>query len=115
MPKNKFPGFKACIAMLRKRNDPDLNYEGSGWLMSRAEELLPQLIEFYESEEVEGLQGWIMEAIVHAKSPDAFDFLKKCALSGDQSVEWIALWGMEELDTKEARQFLWEYGYQKRT
>ncbi len=55
-----------------------------------------------------GLKCWLLELIGEAKSEKALSILIKNLRSDDESYRSWAIYGLEKLDTKEARRVLWE-------
>jgi hypothetical protein len=105
--KAKFPGFKKCMAMMRKR-DGQTREEGFHWLLPHAGAFVHELIEEFGKEEDLGLRCWLLELIGSAKSPDAVDFLAGQLRGDDQRLRHWATWALNNLDTKEARTLLWQ-------
>ena len=106
--KAKFPGFKKCMAMMRKRN-PQTQEDGFHWLLPHAAEYVTELIEEFGKEQDFGLRCWLLELIGAAKSPQAFDFLAGQLRSDDPQLRDRAVQALKDLDTKEARTLLWEF------
>jgi len=105
--KARFPGFKKCMAMMRKR-DPQTQEDGFHWLLPHAGEHVHELIEEFGKEENHGLRCWLLELIGSAKSPDAFEFLAGQLRSADERFRFWAIWRLKNLGTKEARTLLWQ-------
>jgi hypothetical protein len=105
--KLKFPGFDACMHMMRKRN-AYIQEEGFHALRPHAAEFLPQLIEAFHSEEDRGLRCWLLELIGEARSTEAFPILQGQLTGDNESFRYWAIVGLKQLDTKEARKALWE-------
>jgi hypothetical protein len=105
--KARFPGFKKCIAMMRKRNS-QTQEDGFHCLLPRAGEYVHELIEEFGKERDHGLRCWLLELIGSAKSSDAFDFLARQFSNEDQRLRYWAIRGLKDLDTKEARALLWK-------
>ncbi len=106
--KNRFPGFKKCMEMMRTKRDPQLQEEGFHWLRPHAAEYAHELIEEFATEQDHGVRCWLLELIGFAKSPDAFDFLAGQLRGGDQRLRYWAIRALKDLDTKEARTLLWQ-------
>jgi hypothetical protein len=105
--KDKFPGFKKCMVMMRKRNG-QTQEDGFHWLLPHAGDHVHELIEEFKQEKDLGLRCWLLELIGSSKSPAAFDFLAG-ELSGPyQRLRHWAVWALNNLDTKEARTLLWQ-------
>jgi hypothetical protein len=105
--KEKFPGFKKAMAMMRK-HQAHLSEEGFQCLLPHAAEYVHELMGEFGKEKVHGLQCWILELIAEAKSPDAFDFLANHLRSEDEAFRYYAMRGLNDLGTKEARTLLFE-------
>ena len=105
--KARFPGFKKCMAMMRKR-DGQTQEDGFHWLLPHAGEHVHELIEEYGKEDDLGLRCWLLELIGSARSPDAFAFLAGQLRAADQRLRHWAIWALKNLDTKEARTLLWQ-------
>src|SRR5688572_2130171 len=106
--KDKFPGFKKCMAMMRQKRDPQTQEDGFGWLLPHAREYVHELIEEFGPEKDHGLRCWLLELLGSAKSHDSFDFLAGQLRNEDQELRYWAIWGLKNLDTKEARTLLWQ-------
>jgi hypothetical protein len=105
--KTKFPGFKKCMEMMRKR-DPQIQEDGFHWLKPQAAEFVHELIEAFENEESD-LRYWLLELIGEARSPEAFSVLaEQLQNRADESLRNWAARGLGMLGTKEARRLLWE-------
>lgn len=105
--KAKFPGFRKCIAMMRKR-DHQTQEDGFHWLLPHAGEYVHELMEEFGKEKDLGLRCWFLELIGSAKSPDSFDFLASQLRAEDQRLRHWATWALKNLGTKEARALLRE-------
>jgi len=104
--KARFPGFKQCMAMMRKR-DGQTQEDGFHWLLPHAGEYVHELIEEFGKENDLGLRCWLLELIGPAKSPDTFDFLAGQLRATDQRLRHWAIKALKNLGTKEARTLLW--------
>lgn len=93
-----------------RHNNPAVNEEGFDWLKSRAAEYLPQLISAFWDEDNAVNRGWLMELIGAAKSPDALPFLLERLNDENESIRNWAVWGLQDLDSKESRTVLWRAG-----
>jgi HEAT repeats len=107
MKKNRFPGFKKCMAMMRK-HDSVTQEVGFHYLLARASEHVPELIEEFKKELDPGLKCWLLELIGSAKSPEAFDLFAGHLRSTDESLRRWAIRGLKNLATVEARTLLWK-------
>ncbi len=105
--KARFPGFKKCMAMMRKR-DPQTQEDGFHWLLAHAGEHVHELIEQFGQEKDHGLRCWLLELIGSAKLPDAFEFLSGQLRNADERFRFRAIKGLKNLGTKEARTLLWQ-------
>jgi hypothetical protein len=105
--KERFPGFKTCPAMMRKR-DPVTQEGGFHWLMPHAAEYVPELIEEFGREKDLGLRCWLLELGGAARSPAAFGFLAAQLRADNDRLRSWAIRALKDLDTPEARTLLWE-------
>jgi hypothetical protein len=107
--KRGFPGFKKCMAMMRQHG-PAAQDEGFHWLLPHASDHLQELMAEFDKEKDHGLRCWLLELIGSARSPRALNLLAQEVHSPDESLRYWALWGLKQLDTKEARRLVWEAG-----
>ena len=105
--KARFPGFKKCMAMMRKR-DPQTQEDGFHLLLPHAGAHVQELIEEFSKEKAHGLRCWLLELIGSAKSADAFEFLAGQLRSADERFRFWAIRGLKNLGTKDARTLLWQ-------
>jgi hypothetical protein len=105
MKKKRFPGFKKCMAMMRKHGGKA--EEGFFALLPHVGEYVHHLIEEFNKSENSVCQPWILELLGESKSPDAIDFLAGHLRSPDESLRFWAIWGLHQINTKEARTILW--------
>jgi hypothetical protein len=105
--KSKFPGFEACLKSMRKHN-PQLQEDGFWLLMPYAHQFADELITEFQKETDHGLRCWLLELIAEAKSPKAFPLLVDSLRGDDDSLWSYAVSGLIQLDTKAARNILWE-------
>jgi HEAT repeats len=103
--KRRFPGFKKCMAMMRK-HDPQIQEDGFHWLLPYAGDYVQELIEEFSNEKGHGLRCWILELVGSAKSPDAYNFLATQLQSDDEALRSWAVWGLKNLGTSAARTLL---------
>src|SRR6516162_6647637 len=103
--KARFPGFKKCLAMMKKR-DPQVQEDGFHWLLPHVGEHVHELLEEFGKENNIAVRCWLLELIGSARSPDAFDFLVRQLRAEDQRLRHWAIWALNTLDTKEARTVL---------
>jgi len=104
--KEKFPGFKKYMTMMRKRN-AQIQENGFHWLLPRAHEYVHELMEEFANENDLGLRCWLLELISAAKSADALPLLSEQLRSGDWRLRNQAVSGLKSLNTKEAQTLLW--------
>jgi hypothetical protein len=95
------------MAMMRKR-DPMTAEDGFHFLRDHAAEYLDQLVAEFHKEENSGLRYWLFELIVEARNPKMLDFFVEYLYGEEADLRDIAMQGLKELDTKEARRILWE-------
>ena len=105
--KEKFPGFKKCMKMMRD-DDPWIREDGFHWLLPNASDHVHELIEAFQPEEEIGLRCWLMELIDNAMSEDAFEFLSEQLRSNSPQFQKKAMRGLKHLNTKESRTLLWD-------
>lgn len=116
MPKkssDEFPGFAQCIAMLRKRK---LMTQEAGffWLQPRAGEFVEPLLAELETEQDVGVQSYIIELLVYARSVRALPaFLRHLSSPYQELREW-AEHGLRDLkQTSEGREALWNLHWRR--
>jgi len=97
---------------MRKR-DPQSAEDGFHFLRARAKERLPSLLEAFQAEETHSIRCWLLELIAEARSEDAFAVLCEQALSSDESLRDRGIIGLELLNTKASRTFLFENGLRR--
>lgn len=113
LEKEEFPGFQKCLEMMRRpigsgTRDPQRQEDGFFLLRPYASQYVEELVEAFKTEPRHGLRCWLLELIGEAKSSVAFPILVEALQSGDESFITYALRGLRDLDTKEARQVLWD-------
>ena len=64
----------------------------------------------FQTEKDHGLRCWLLELIGEARSAKAFDLLREQLHSSDESMRYWAIHGLRELNTREARQALFDAG-----
>lgn len=111
--KQNFPGYRACLAMMRKHN-PQIQEDGFHALFPHSAEHLDELMAEFWTEKDHGLRRWLLELIGEAKSAKAFDLLCEQLQSSDDGLRNWALRGLQKLNTPEARQTLFDVGGRKR-
>jgi len=105
--KNRFPGFKRCMAMMRSR-DPHEQEDGFHCLLPRAGDHVDELIDAFIHEVDYGLRCWLLELLGEAKSDKCFDLFAAHLSSSDEILRSWAVRGLEMLNTKSARTLLWK-------
>ena len=103
----RFPGYSACIAMMRKHS-PQVQEDGFYALLPHAADHVDALMLDFRQEADHGLRCWFLDLIGEAKSPRAFEFLREQLESSDESFRNRALVGLQRLGTPEARQALFD-------
>lgn len=99
--------FAKAMQLMRK-HDPQLQESGFGMLRGLATDVLPDLLEAYETETDHGLKCWLLELIGEAQSEDALPLLARELRCADESLRLWAHRGLERLGTKAARAALWQ-------
>ena len=107
MAKPRFPGFAACMRLMRKRS-PVSKEEGFYWLLSRAAEFVEPLVAEFREERDHGLKYSLLELIAEAKDPRALSLLAEQLQSPDEPLRSCAIRGLQALNTREARKALFE-------
>ena len=107
--KERFPGFQECMRLMRK-HDPQLQGDGFHLLRSHAHEYTQQLLNEFARETDHGLRCWLLELLGEARDPETFALFVEYLQSNDESLRFWAIWGLKQLNTKEARRALWEAG-----
>lgn len=97
------------MALMRKR-DPQAQEDGFHTLLPRASAHVDELIAEFENERDHGLRCWLLELIGEARSEKAFDLMCRMAVSADEGLSSWAVRGLNLLNTKPARTFLFERG-----
>lgn len=105
----KFPGYRACLVMMRKHN-PQTSEDGFHFLLSHAAEHVDELMAEFRTEKDHGLRCWFLELIAAARSSKAFDLLREQLRSEDEGLRYWAIDGLQQLGTPEARQLLFDAG-----
>jgi len=107
--KDPFPGFQECMRLMRK-HDAQLQEDGFHFLLPHAHEYVAQLIDEFSHEADPGLRYWLLELLAEAKDPNALSLFLEYLQSDERSLKAIAVHGLKQLNTKEARRALWEAG-----
>ncbi len=84
--KDRFPGFKQCLRLMRKHNG-QTQEDGFQWLLPHASKYVPELIEEFKKEKDPRLRCWLVELIGSAKSPEAFAFFAEQMRSPEEGVQ----------------------------
>jgi hypothetical protein len=107
--KDQFPGFQACMRMMRK-HDAMTAEDGFQWLLARADQFVDELLaELHNPANEQARLGfWLLELLAEAKSPKLFPLFLEWLYGPDSLLRSGALLGLSQLDTKEARRALWE-------
>ncbi|HYO92916.1 MAG TPA: HEAT repeat domain-containing protein [Polyangiaceae bacterium] len=108
--KERFPGYAACLAMMRK-HDPSIQEAGFHALLPHAAEHVDALIQEFLTERDHGLRCWLLELIGEARSPKSLTLLIDELCSPDDSMRDWAARGLTVLNTHEARKALGESGW----
>ena len=108
----KFPGYRACLAMMRK-HDPQTSEDGFHFLLPHAAEHVDALMADFQVEKDHGLRCWFLELIGAARSANAFDLLREQLQSSDEALRYWAIHGLQDLDTPEARRVLFDAGVRR--
>jgi hypothetical protein len=109
MKNSQFPGFDACMRMMRRSN-PQIQEDGFHHLLPYASEYVQQLIAEFNGESDNGLRCWLLDLIGQSGSPEAFQILVENLRGDDERLRSLAVEGLRKLNTKEARKVLWEAG-----
>ena len=100
--------FQQAMQLMR-RHDPQAREDGFHLLLPHAAEHIDELIaQFAQERHDHGLRCWLLELIGKARSPQALSVLIEQLHSDDESLRSWAAKGLEQLDTRQARQVLWK-------
>jgi hypothetical protein len=102
----KFPGFKKCMELLRKKGYGMMQEEGYEWLLPRINEFLDDLIAEIDKPENAKIQDWIIELIGESTSPKAFEFLRDQLFENDPRNKFWVVNGLVSFRDFELRQAL---------
>ncbi|MBC7767170.1 MAG: HEAT repeat domain-containing protein [Phycisphaerales bacterium] len=109
MARQRDPSFQVLLTEMRSRDA--LKAEGAFHaLLPLANERIEELIKAFEIEKLQGVRCWLLELIGEARAEQAFDVLRKNALSEDEALRGWGISGLQKLGTPPARAFLWEHG-----
>lgn len=95
---------------LMRKHDAQLQEDGFHFLLPRVHEYVAQLIDEFSHEADPGLRCWLLELLAEAKDPNALSLFLEYLQSDESSLKAIAIHGLKQLNTKEARRALWEAG-----
>jgi hypothetical protein len=95
--------------MMRKHS-PQTSEDGFYALLPHASEYIDELMAEFQAEKDHGLRRWLLELVGEARSEKAFDLLCEQLQSSDESLRDWAIRGLRVLNTKEARQALFDAG-----
>ncbi|MEO8606679.1 MAG: hypothetical protein ABI690_02260 [Chloroflexota bacterium] len=102
----KFPGFKVCMDLLRKKGNGMMQEEGYHWLFTRVNEIFDDLIVEFDKPENARIQDWIIELIGLSSLPKAFEFLRDQLFENDpRNKSWV-IYGLVNFRPFELRQLL---------
>lgn len=107
--KSQVPGFQEGMRLMRKR-DPQLQEDGFHLLLSHAHEYTQQLMNEFAHETDPGLRCWLLELLAEARDLDTLPLFLDYLHSDETSLKMMAIRGLKQLNTKEARRALWEAG-----
>jgi hypothetical protein len=100
--------FRDAMRLMRCR-DPQRREDGFHTLRSAAGEHIDALLEEFQAERDDhGLRCWLLELIGEARSDKGLPVLADQLDSPDEAIRDWAECGLRLLDTKVARQILWE-------
>jgi hypothetical protein len=97
------------MRLMRKR-DPQSQEDGFHLLLFRAHEYSQQLMVEFAQETDPGLRCWLLELLAEARDPDALPLFLEYLHSDETSLKMMAIHGLNQLNTKDARRALWEVG-----
>lgn len=101
--------ISGCDAADAESRSTKEDEDGFSILCSEAAEHIEELIaEFHAERDDHGLQCWLLELIGNARSSVALPLLSELIHDADESFRDWAVWGLTQLDTKQARQMLWQ-------
>src|SRR5258708_36673750 len=95
---------------LMRKHDAQLQEDGFHLLLPHAHEYVAQLIDEFSHETDPGLRCWLLELLAEAKDPNALPLFLEYLHSDETSLKTMAIRGLKQLNTKEARRALWEAG-----
>lgn len=99
--------FRRALWLMR-RHDPQAKEDGYQLLLPHAADHVDELMEEFAAESADhGLRCWLLELIGEARSPAALPLFVDLLSSDDEALRDLAVSGLEQLDTKPAREQLW--------
>jgi len=99
--------FQHAMRLMRSR-DPQTGEDGFHLLLPHAASHVEALIVEFNRESDHGLRCWLLELIGEARSPQALPVLVEQLNGADEALRSWATRGLEQLDTKPARQHLYQ-------
>jgi hypothetical protein len=109
MTRDGFPGFEACLKMMRNRRNPQEMEDGFSYLRERAAEFVPELMSEFGAELDSGLKCWLLELIGEARNAQSLELLIAQLDAPDESLREWAKVGLKELNTRESRKALFQF------
>ena len=107
MKREWFPGFQECMSLMRKP-DAQLQEDGFRLLLPHAHEYTQQLLDEFAQDSDPGLRCWLLELLAEAREPNALPLFREYLQSEEGNLKTLAIRGLKQLNTKEARRALWE-------
>ena len=95
---------------LIRSSNPQSQEEGFHFLTKIAHIHVKELIEEFHLEKDIGLKSWLLELVGEAKSEEALETLKANLTNENESLQEWSIWGLKNLNSKEARRILFEHG-----
>jgi hypothetical protein len=102
---SSFPGFKACLAMMRK-HDPQTMEDGFHLLREHVSDFVDELVAELRAETAHGLRCWLLELLGEARSANALPVFEEYLQSDDESLRNWAAVGLHKLGSRDARRTL---------
>ncbi|TDE00166.1 HEAT repeat domain-containing protein [Jiangella asiatica] len=94
---------------LMRRHDPQAREDGFQILLAQAADHVDELMtEFVRERADHGLRCWLLELIGEGRSPAALPLLVEQLQGDDEALRGWAARGLELLDSKPAREQLWQ-------
>ena len=108
--KKEWIGYEKSLEMLGNRNVRNQDWEDVFWdLTTHASEYIHELMADFQEEKNREMRITLLELIHYARSPEAFHLLVEQLHADNAELRFWAIRGLQDLDTKEARRFLWDY------